>query len=64
MANLTSHNFKKATVIVTLDCGEHIIATTKNQYVFNTLATFCEFALVDNSQVSEIPISEIIKKGE
>jgi len=41
-----------------------LLSVDKNQYVFDALAMFCEFALVDNSQVSEIPISEIIKKGE
>lgn len=64
MEKLTAKNFKKATIIVTLDDERHIITSTKDQSVFDVIAMFCQFALLNEDLVGEINVDEIIKKED
>lgn len=60
---MTSRNIKKVQIIAEIDDGTHIIAISDNQILIDVIVSLCQFQRIDETQISEIPLTEIIVKG-
>ena len=60
---MTSDDIKNLQIIAELDDGTHIIALSDDRALIAVIVSMCQFSRIDKTQVSKIPLAEIIEKG-
>lgn len=60
---MTNNDIKKIQIIAKLNDGTHIIALSDNRMLIDVIVSLCQFHLIDETQIGEVPLAEIIEKG-
>lgn len=61
---MTNNDIKKIQIIAELNDGTHIIALSDNRMLIDVIVSMCQFQRIDETQIGEIPLEEIIMKGD
>lgn len=60
---MTNKDIKSVQIIAEMDDGTHIIALSDDRALIAVIVSMCQFSRIDETQVSKIPLEEIIEKG-
>ena len=60
---MTNNDIKKIQIIAEMDDGTHIIALSDNRMLIDVIVSLCQFQHIDETQIGQVPLSEIIEKG-
>lgn len=60
---MTNNDIKKIQIIAELNDGTHIIALSDNRMLIDVIVSLCQFHRIDETQISQVPLAEIIEKG-
>ena len=61
---MTNNDIKKIQIIAELNDGTHIIALSDNRMLIDVIVSLCQFQRIDETQISQFPLTEIIEKGD
>lgn len=61
---MTNNDIKKIQIIAELNDGTYIIALSDNRMLIDVIVSMCQFQRIDETQIGEIPLEEIIMKGD
>ena len=61
---MSNNDIKKIQIIAELNDGTHIIALSDNRMLIDVIVSMCQFQRIDETQIGEIPLEEIIMKGD
>lgn len=60
---MTNKDIKSVQIIAEMDDGTHIIALSDNRMLIDVIVSLCQFQRIDETQISQVPLAEIIEKG-
>lgn len=61
---MTNKDIKSVQIIAEMDDGTHIIALSDNRMLIDVIVSLCQFQRIDETQISQVPLAEIIEKGD
>ena len=61
---MTNNDIKKIQIIAELNDGTHIIALSDNRMLIDVIVYLCQFHCIDETQIGQVPLAEIIEKGD